>query len=64
MQCAARHCLQKSTCDKQTGQCVGGCQPGWKQHDCTQGSFVFIYLFTYNFVVVVACECIPLWILL
>ncbi|XP_041357563.1 multiple epidermal growth factor-like domains protein 10 [Gigantopelta aegis] len=33
--CADRHCLNNSTCEANTGLCVGGCQPGWKDLDCS-----------------------------
>ena len=46
-QCSYRHCLQDSTCDKKLGTCVGGCQPGWSEPDCSQGNDVNV-CFVYN----------------
>ncbi|XP_041346865.1 multiple epidermal growth factor-like domains protein 10, partial [Gigantopelta aegis] len=34
-QCAGRHCLQNSPCNTNTGRCVGGCQSGWREQDCS-----------------------------
>lgn len=32
------HCLSDSPCNKQSGQCVGGCEPGYTSSDCSQGT--------------------------
>ncbi|XP_046552084.1 multiple epidermal growth factor-like domains protein 10 [Haliotis rubra] len=34
--CTARHCKIKSSCDVTQGACDGGCNPGWREADCTQ----------------------------
>lgn len=31
------HCLSDSTCNKQTGHCDGGCEPGYTAKDCSNG---------------------------
>lgn len=33
------HCLNGSTCNKQTGHCNGGCDPGYRDGDCSEGKF-------------------------
>ncbi|XP_041357570.1 multiple epidermal growth factor-like domains protein 10 [Gigantopelta aegis] len=35
-QCTNRHCLNNSTCNANTGLCVGGCQSGWTDVDCSK----------------------------
>lgn len=32
------HCLSDSPCNKQSGQCVGGCELGYTSSDCSQGT--------------------------
>lgn len=32
------HCLSDSPCNKQSGQCVGGCELGYTSSDCSQGN--------------------------
>lgn len=31
------HCLNDSPCNKQTGHCDGGCNPGYTNTDCSKG---------------------------
>lgn len=31
------HCLQNSPCNKQTGHCDKGCNPGYTHSDCNKG---------------------------
>lgn len=33
------HCLNDSPCNKQTGYCNGGCDPGYTDGDCSEGKF-------------------------
>lgn len=33
----SRHCLNDYLCDKQTGHCDGGCDPGYTNSDCNKG---------------------------
>lgn len=32
------HCLNKSPCNKQTGHCDRGCDPGYNTEDCNKGN--------------------------
>lgn len=34
------HCLNDSSCNKQTGQCDGGCKPGYKDADCRKSKYI------------------------
>ena len=43
--CADRHCLYISTCDVNTGLCVGGCQPGWRGDVCSKRN---LYMYTHT----------------
>lgn len=29
------------SCDKSSGQCYTGCQPGWEGYTCSNGGYVF-----------------------
>lgn len=29
-------------CNKSTGQCIGGCKPGWTGFMCDQGKYIYI----------------------
>lgn len=33
------HCLNDLPCNKQTGHCNGGCNPGYTNGDCSKGKF-------------------------
>lgn len=33
------HCLNNSPCNKQTGHCDGGCNPGYTNSNCSEGKF-------------------------
>lgn len=39
------HCLNDSLCNKQTGQCDGGCKPGYTNNHCSESKLFFIYYF-------------------
>lgn len=34
------HCLHDYMCDKQTGHCHGGCDPGYTNSDCKKGKTI------------------------
>lgn len=34
------NCNEGNTCDRFTGQCIGGCKPGWTGTMCDQGKYV------------------------
>ena len=34
----SQHCMISGKCDKVTGHCIGGCQAGWKNAQCDQGT--------------------------
>lgn len=36
------NCNVSGTCDKVTGQCIGGCQPGWKESKCDKSTDIII----------------------
>lgn len=45
------NCNEGNACDRFTGQCIGGCKPGWRGFVCDQRkSFddVLCPLYTYN----------------
>ena len=33
----SKHCIISERCDSVIGQCVGGCQSGWKNNQCDKG---------------------------
>lgn len=33
------HCQNDSSCNKQTGHCARGCNPGYTNDDCNKGKF-------------------------
>ena len=37
----SRNCLNDSPCNKETGHCEAGCNPGYTNKLCNQGSFMF-----------------------
>lgn len=34
------HCLNNTPCNKQTGHCESGCDPGYKDKDCSKSIFL------------------------
>lgn len=34
------HCVNDSHCNKQTGNCDRGCNPGYTYSDCEKGGFI------------------------
>lgn len=42
------HCLNNSPCNKQTGHCDGGCNPGYTNRDCTEGKFMKESIFCFE----------------
>ena len=34
----SQHCMISGKCDRVTGHCIGGCQDGWKNAQCDQGT--------------------------
>lgn len=34
------HCLHNSPCNKTTGNCEGGCEPGYTDENCRKGEFL------------------------
>lgn len=48
------HCLNDSPCNKRSGHCDGGCNPGYTNIDCNKGKFS---LETYQGLVILCNEC-------
>ena len=40
----SEHCLLMGVCDRMTGNCVGGCQAGWKNKKCDLGRLFLTFL--------------------
>ena len=38
----SRNCLDDSPCNKETGHCESGCNPGYTSALCNQGNFIFL----------------------
>lgn len=36
--------MDDSQCNKQTGQCDGGCKPGYTNADCSKGECIYYLL--------------------
>lgn len=35
-------------CNKMTGECIGGCNDGWQELECTQSLFLFLIPFLFK----------------
>lgn len=42
------HCLNGSTCNKSSGKCERGCNPGYTNDDCSKGEFLYQCYFGLN----------------
>lgn len=42
------HCLNVSTCNKQTGHCDKGCKPGYTNGDCNKGNITDQCLYAFD----------------
>lgn len=42
------NCSKAYDCDKFTGQCIGGCKPGWTGFMCDQGKKVLMMLYVFS----------------
>lgn len=42
------HCLNDSPCNKQTGHCDGGCNPGYTNKDCNESKITDQCIFDAN----------------
>ena len=43
------HCQVQMECNKVTGHCFNGCQPGWGDHTCNTSTFlILLYLYLLN----------------
>lgn len=40
----SENCIVTSQCDRFTGQCDGGCKPGWTENTCNQCKFILYFL--------------------
>lgn len=51
MNSCSENCIETSRCDRFTGQCEGGCKPGWTGTTCVIGKYHhFLYVCNaYNF---------------
>lgn len=38
------HCLNNSICNKQTGHCDRGCNPGYTNRNCSKGILIYIFM--------------------
>lgn len=45
------HCLDGSPCNKYSGHCERGCNPGYTNDDCKKGEFIYECYFVINCVI-------------
>ena len=42
------HCIVSGTCDRVTGQCIGGCKAGWKESKCDTSTDISLFIKKWN----------------
>ena len=39
------NCLSNDPCNSTTGICADGCADGWRGGNCTEGRFMYMYIY-------------------